>query len=158
MEDNSLDNFLSNTSVEEKTPTQETGGLPQRPKLRKIKRPKQRVTADIPQAPQKENFVEVSDSSEIENVNLSTSESQSDYSTQSTDLITSSEANNVTANNVYDSQYVLDGLPPELDYITDDILDENIDTHGYVKKNVLVVVSILFLFIGVFAGKSFVFL
>ncbi len=146
MEDNSLDSLAPKTQQD--TPA----SVVNRPKLRKIKRPKVRTVIETPPPPKKEELLE--DTAHSLNVNNDNMQEMEDvnYTNQGTDLITTSDANNISANNEYDNQYVLDGLPPELDYVIDDSIDEN--TSGYVKKNVLVVCCILFLFVGVFVGKT----
>ena len=59
MDDKTLDSFLESSMQNNLQPSDNAKSseneIPQRPKLRKIKRAKPRVVPDIPQAPQKEN-------------------------------------------------------------------------------------------------------
>lgn len=146
MEDNSLDGL--DNQISQNTPQEGSA----RPKLRKIKRPKVRTTPDVPQAPKKEEYVDNNLSIQNDEQNMSFEAPNDETNTQSTDLITAVDANDIATGNEYNDQYILDGLPPELDYVIDEELDES--NGGYVKKNILVVCSLLFLFVGIFAGKA----
>lgn len=90
----------------------------QRPKLRKIKRPKIRPMQDAPQAPEKIVVPEALSMPTSEDVSLANQHGTSTISPQNS-LVTSKEAQNILNQKVSDS-YVLDGLPPELDYDTDE--------------------------------------
>ena len=85
----------------------------QRPKLRKIKRPKVRPMQDVPQPPEKIVVPEAPN----EDVSLSNQDEVSTISPQNS-LVTSKDAQNILNQKTSDS-YVLEGLPPELDYDTD---------------------------------------
>lgn len=55
---------------------------------------------------------------------------------QSTEIIKAVDAQNLTAGAEYDSSYILDGLPPELDYgVDEDIEDTYADNGSYVKRS-----------------------
>lgn len=74
---------------------------------------------------------------------------------QSTEIVKVVDAQNLAAGAEYDSSYILDGLPPELDYAVDeDIEDTYADNGSYVKKKLLFIASGLCLIIGLFAGKA----
>lgn len=74
---------------------------------------------------------------------------------QSTEIVKAVDAKNLAAGAEYDSSYILDGLPPELDYAVDeDIEDTYADNGSYVKKKLLFIASGLCLIIGLFAGKA----
>lgn len=74
---------------------------------------------------------------------------------QSMEIIKAVDAQNLTAGAEYDSSYILDGLPPELDYgVDEDIEDTYADNGSYVKKKLLFIASGLCLIIGLFAGKA----
>ena len=74
---------------------------------------------------------------------------------QSTEIIKAVDAQNLTAGAEYDSSYILDGLPPELDYgVDEDIEDTYADNGSYVKKKLLFIASGLCLIIGLFTGKA----
>ncbi|MBO5441738.1 MAG: hypothetical protein J6J35_03940 [Alphaproteobacteria bacterium] len=173
---NGLDSFITNTSAE--SGTQPTSV---RPKLRKIKRPKIRPTADILQTPdkimpdvsqQQEVQQNVSDNSlqslseNLSSAVMSVSSNEEKTSEEvletlengenelkSTELITASDAQNAVLQEESGNPYVLDGLPPELDYMTDENV-EYIDSTNYVKKNLLYIAAVICLFIGLFIGKA----
>lgn len=161
MSNDELDELVNNNTLGENSISSQESSEPivyQRPKLRKIKRPKIRTVPPIPEAPEKispsdeelGNFERnVSQNKEGENLGNSPIEPQG------TDLITAVEANNLTteSSNQEDS-YVMDGLPPELDYVADDYLDDDYNLDGYVKKSVVSIVGIICVLMGVFIGKA----
>lgn len=174
---NGLDGFITNTSAE--SGSQQIS--PSRPRLKKIKRPKIRPTADILQTPDKimpdvsqpqeiqrivpnDNLQSLSDELSTTVSSVSSNEEKQneevlgtldpDNSTlKSTDLITASEAQNTISQEEYSNPYILDGLPPELDYMADDNA-EYIDSANYVKKNFLYIAAFVCLFVGLFIGKA----
>lgn len=179
-EDDSLDSFLAGNTP--KDSIAENGGVNQqtatpRPKLKKIKRAKIRPHIDIPQAPEKimPNVQETQEhkgapviSAPHEQLDVSVSnvtatvedivekESSEELNTSSsTSLVTAAEVQNITTNSTQNS-YVLDGLPPELDYMTDENAEEEFasDT-GYVKKNIVYIAACACLLVGLFTGKLF---
>lgn len=175
MENNdSLDNFITTNSTESVI---QPASAP-RPKLRKIKRPKIRPVADILQTPDKitpnvsqpmessqtvadDNLQSLSDelsaaiSSNEQNYTESVSETADSNvdKSESTNLITATEAQNAVSQEEYSNSYVLDSLPPELDSMTEDNI-EYIDSANYIKKNVFYIVAFVCLFIGLFIGKA----
>lgn len=156
-----------------------------RPKLRKIKRPKIRPMSELPAAPQKIDpeisvlesqhissaieetssitgsigeFVEnsaVAENNQEEHLDTEvTSEADIKPETGS-ELITASDAQDMTIKMENGNPYVLDGLPPELDYITDDEVDtEGVYASDYVKKNILYIAAAVCLCLGIFIGKA----
>ena len=118
-----------------------------RPKLRKIKRPKNRVVTDIPTPPEKSNFDNIDDL-------ISAGESVEQTQQIENNLILSEENRGISNSNTDENSYVLDGMPPELDYVTDDYIDDFSMNSNYVKKSVVGVFSALFLFVGIFVGKT----
>ena len=123
-----------------------------RPKLRKIKRPKQRIATDgnIPQPPSKVSLDDM-----VSNINNEGSSVVEENNNQSDNSLVVSDADRGISNiSDRDNSYVLDGLPPELNYVADEYIDEYSMNNGYVKKNVVVIFALLFLFIGVFVGKT----
>lgn len=94
----------------------------QRPKLKKIKRPKIRPISDVPPAPEKKIIEESAVSSdEAQNNEPEVSAPAEDVRTSSQNsLVTSKDAQNLLNSNEVNNSYVLDGLPPELEYDTED--------------------------------------
>ena len=120
---------------------------PNRPKLRKIKRPKNRVVTEIPTPPVKSDYNNIDDL-------ITTGESAQQAPKPENNLIVSEENKGISNTNVEDNSYVLDGMPPELDYVTDDYIDDFSMNSDYVKKSVVGIFSALFLFVGIFVGKT----
>jgi hypothetical protein len=122
-----------------------------RPKLRKIKRPKQRIAAEgsIPTPPLKVSLDEMISDTNNEAVNNEEERNQSDNS-----LIISDGDRGISNVSDGDNSYVLDGLPPELNYVADEYIDDYSINNKYVKKNVVVIFALLFMFIGIFVGKT----
>ncbi len=158
MEDNSLDSFvnksLENTSQESGDNLSLTNA---RPKLRKIKRPKQRTTPDIPPSIAKIMPEEISNAGlDDENLNKSDFEGTSkitDAPSTETSLITTKDANEISSS-LQDSPYIIESLPPDLDYI-DDEYENEYKNLGYVKKSIVFISSVLCLTVGLFIGKTF---
>lgn len=156
MDDKTLDSFLENNLQPASNTQFSNNETQQRPKLRKIKRAKPRVVPDIPQPPQKEsvdresnkNEIDAFLSNEIEDNNI-----EEVSSNTSTDLITATQANEITSDLEYENPYVLEGLPPDLDYNSSEYMHEE-ELSGYVKKNILVAVSAICLILGLFIGKT----
>ena len=139
--------------VEENTNINTVSNQENRPKLRKIKRPKQRImSTDTPVAPNKV----LPDN--IDNLETGNSEAnivdEQNNANMDNSLVVSQFDKGITNIVDEDSSYVLDGVPPELNYITDEYVDDLPIDNSYVKKNVVVLFSLLFLFVGIFVGKS----
>lgn len=122
MEENqNLDNL---SQVDGNVGTQSGSGQPglQRPKLKKIKRPKIRPISDVPPAPEKviveENTAENTISEDVQSASGFATEETGSSSQNS--LVTSKDAQNLLNNSDANQSYVLDGLPPELDYDSED--------------------------------------
>lgn len=86
---------------------------------------------------------------------VNTNESSSSQNTnKGTGLITSVDAQELSSTDG-DSPYVLEGLPPELDYETDEAYDAAYDGDtGYIKKSIFYIATCVCLLAGVFIGKT----
>lgn len=130
-----------------------------RPRLRKIKRPKPKPAGDLLQTPQKiipqqplsddSSFV----SAPIDNPTSDLSEREK--KNQGTELITSSEIRDIADERKQGNPYILEALPPELDYIADGDGASYVDGADYVKKKFMFSVALFCLVIGLFMGKIF---
>lgn len=149
MDNESLDKFIDNNNM--------VGGaenIVNRPKLRKIKRPKPKIAVETPVAPPKVNPEEIENKFSDNDVFFNNAiENNSGVIPSETSLVTMTEASEITSNE-YENSYVLEGLPPELDYVTDETLDDDGYYEGYVKKNLLIIASFVCLLVGVFIGKA----
>lgn len=141
MSEESLDNFVSNTT-NQSTPM---GDGVVRPKLRKIKRPKVKVVNSMPQAPKKENPIPEHD----EEIVLEKNDEQI-----GTSLVTAIEAQELALEKEAESQYAFNNNSPELNYDDDDDFIVDAEYAGYVKKNVLIIASVVCLVLGMFIGKA----
>lgn len=181
MEENSLDSLITDDSLTQPTTgTSAATQQPMRPKLRKIKRPKIRPMSDVPPAPQKAmpESLAVSDNldsllndsvtlssqalevSEPEtpqgNTNILEEDAHEELK-QTQSLIRAVDAQNIVAEREQQERknpYVLDSLPPELDYAEDSDTSEEIYINDYIKKNIFYAVSVFCLFIGIMVGKA----
>lgn len=141
MSEESLDNFVSNTT-NQSTPM---GDGVVRPKLRKIKRPKVKVVNSTPQPPKKENPMPEHD----EEIVLEKNDEQI-----GTSLVTAIEAQELALEKEAESQYAFNNNSPELNYDDDDDFIVDAEYAGYVKKNVLIIASVVCLVLGMFIGKA----
>lgn len=129
----------------------------QRPKLKKIKRPKIRPISDVPPAPEK-TIVEdslISDTAAEAPRQEQTAVPENGGSSQNS-LVTSKDAQQLLNNNESRQQsYVLDGLPPELDYDADDdgSFDYQENNGASLFKQVLI--GVICLVIGISLGHVF---
>lgn len=155
VDDNSLDAFLSDENL---TQNHSAPNAPHLRKIRKIKRPKIRPMADLPEAPKKvmPHAEKLSDEEIIaENV-----VSEIDAA-QGTDLITAKEAQDLTFENQRETNpYVRETLPPELDYDDDEEYDgDDFDAVGgddsRRAKKKLILFSIFAFLIGMFFQALF---
>lgn len=156
-EDNNLDSFLNSMDdapMTEKSPVanvqpQNTQGFTH-PKLKKIKRPKIRPMSDVPPAPAKVTPVE-------EPVLEEAPETPAVESALGTSLVTATEAQDLVRGDDFNNSYVLDGLPPELDYTSDE--DDGgyepayADNRAMLKKLILTAVGCFV--IGILLGGIF---
>ena len=149
MAEDELDNLLSNandtTDVStENAPMPATSEL-NRPKLKKIKRPKIRPMPITDVATDNADVIQTVNSVEKEPLEV-----KDDVSSMS--IVTANEAQNLVTN---DNQYVLDNLPPDLDYL-DEGAGNNvfIDSSNYTKKSFAYMMAIFCLFIGLYVGKT----
>ena len=149
MAEDELDNLLSNandtTDVStENAPMPATSEL-NRPKLKKIKRPKIRPMPITDVATDNADVIQT-----VNNVEKEPLEVKDDVSSMS--IVTANEAQNLVTN---DNQYVLDNLPPDLDYL-DEGAGNNvfIDSSNYTKKSFAYMMAIFCLFIGLYVGKT----
>lgn len=114
-ENNSLDQLVNEQSIDSQTPVN-------RPRLRKIKRPKIRPSSDTLTPPEKvfdnkskEDLLTISNDEEVKPVENSVS--------QGTDLITSRDVQDIINERQAPNPYVLESLPP--DFSTDEIFEES---------------------------------
>lgn len=150
MDNESLDKFIDNNN----NSLNSGEDVVIKPKLRKIKRPKPKIAPTSPVAPQKVTPEEIqSYTSKEDDINYSSSLNNEEPSQNQTSLVTMSDASEI-APNEYDNSYILEGLPPELDYVTDEALDDEGYYDGYVKKKLLFIASFVCLLVGVFVGKA----
>lgn len=123
MEENqNLDNISQVDNDLHVQPSDAQSGI-QRPKLKKIKRPKIRPISDVPPAPEKmiiDDVVAADVSAEKSQQEQNVSDSGSQNS-----LVTSKDAQALLNNDEKRQSYILESLPPELDYDTED--DANYD-------------------------------
>ena len=158
MTEEELDQLLSNIdkSIEknEEAPSIQETSIENRPKLKKIKRPKIRPQPIIESS---QNETVVSSLEQLENLDtekISTYEGDrlADPAESNTAIVTSSVAQDLVNN---DNQYNLDSLPPDLDYF-EGVVNEGvyIDTANYTKKSFAYMAAVLCLFIGLYVGKA----
>ena len=119
-EDNGLDSFLAGADdapvAESSTPNAQLQN-PQgftHPKLKKIKRPKIHPMSDVPKAPAKVEPVQ----QPVDEVQPLGDDNGME-STLGTNLVTATEAQDLVRESDFNDSYVLDGLPPELDYTSE---------------------------------------
>lgn len=173
-EENALDDFLTDTTSNGLSASNGDTVAPQmamRPKLKKIKRAKIRPASDIPAAPQKVSPDDISSPSvtplndmvsgeSVKNENIEEAVPAAELhvtekEVQATSLVTVADAQNMTAMD-NENLYVVDELPPELDYTMDNgIGEEYLDNGSYIKKSAVYLVAFIFLFIGLLFGKIF---
>lgn len=150
-DDISLDSLITGSENNVTNTPEQAANVMQKPKLKKIKRPKIRPQPDIPQAPEKIN---VSD----ENLSIETaqnsfenlSEATEQTPSTGTELMTATEAQNLAAEEAERNPYVLEGLPPDLDF-SEDVAPE-FDDSSYVKKNIVYSIATAFLIVGIVLG------
>lgn len=183
MEDNSdLDSFLTNSiqgGSDAATNNVNTSQPQFKPKLRKIKRAKIRPAAPITPIPEKimptvsesilasipeetiNQPLEQSSDVNFKDEKAAHNDDEQQVTTSdniltdaSTELVTASEAQEMTSESYQDS-YILEGLPPELDYNTDENYEAVYEGEmGYIKKSIFYAVSCACLVIGLFIGKT----
>lgn len=158
-QNSNLDNFLANGESLNSQSVSSSPNVINRPKLKKIKRPKIRSTSDIPPAPQKvylEPEPSAKETSTINTVDNSIQQDDTSSSEKGTSLVTSTTAQALSMDTEPKNSYILENLPPELDYISDG--DESGAYGGSVSlKKVIgftVLGALLGFFIGAFAFSS----
>ena len=109
-----LDNFLAEGEVSSPQ-TSSALQTANRPKLKKIKRPKIRPMAGAPVAPQK---IEPIETAKDEENSLQNTESfnEAEQNFTGTNLVTATDAQDLVRENEFNNSYILDNLPPDLDY------------------------------------------
>jgi hypothetical protein len=157
MSEDDLDQLLSKMEASMEAPSDSTPlqGTPvmNRPKLKKIKRPKIRP---MPITDSKDDQTVYSNNESISSNELNKSTPYEGdrlvNNNTNTAVITSSAAQDLISN---DTQYDLDSLPPDLDYL-DGVTNDGvyIDTANYTKKSFAYMVAVLCLFIGLYIGKA----
>lgn len=165
-EDDSLDSFLASNTTDNRNLRSSAPNTPAtvvRPKLKKIKRAKIRPAADIPQAPEKvmpeiqESLPAKTEDTLSETFESSATDSNvEEMAVPATSLVTAADAHNISTD-TQQNPYVLDGLPPELDYVTDENIEDDYSAaaSGYVKKSVVYIAAGICLLGGLFIGKAF---
>lgn len=156
MEDNeNLDNLITNSSDSLQSPNISKEFNENRPRLRKIKRPKIRPISDVPQPPRKEVDIAL-DQNDVQPISDGVDSGVdvvSDETSSRTDLITSKDALDLTTEKDFRNSYVLEGLPPELDYVTDE--DGNVEyLEKTTSKKKIIWTSVASLLVGIFLGAS----
>ena len=156
-ENDNLDNFIAD--IEQATAENPVQQHPApHPKLKKIKRPKIRPASDIPAAPQKASPIKeeapVQQEKAAPTLADEDREAETSVSPTGTQLMTATAAQDITSNRVSDNSYILEDLPPELDYITDDN-GSAIYTESSSSIKKLAAISILCFLFGVFIGSFF---
>ena len=135
-----LDDLLSQMNSSTDTPTASVSerlqSVPNRPKLKKIKRPKIRqmpITTDINNDVDDTNITTSVISNKAEVVSVYEGDRLEEPSnTKNTSIITASEAQDIVS---ADNKYEFDSLPPDLDYLEGDAGDGiYIDSANYMKK------------------------
>ena len=156
VDDVDLDSFMSTSKAEQRSSVEPSVQEMQRPKLKKIKRPKIRPQPDISPAPKKvigdddvSSFLKTDAAANETNLNIQEEKSQDSLSI-GTELMTSIDAQNVAREEVLQNPYVFGGLPPELDFDEDN--SGELDDASYVKKNIVYSVATACLVIGIVLG------
>jgi hypothetical protein len=157
-----LEQSFTNSQTSEKLETNE-GIVHNRPRLRKIKRPKIRPMnqedVSVRPSPVVSSDENVNDSSNLNSLTPSFSQQETEEASK-TSLITSDVAKDLTDTiKKSENPYILEGLPPELDYengsTSQDEEDDFINHSTYMKKNISYILAGICLFIGLFIGKAF---
>lgn len=156
-EDNNLDSFLAgvedaplteNNPVSNAQPQNPQGFA--HPKLKKIKRPKIRPMSDVPPAPARVSPAEEPTTEDV-------LETPAEENTLGTSLVTATDAQDLVRETDLSNSYVLDGLPPELDYTSDEEIGgydpAYADGRAGLKK--LIITAIGCFVIGILIGAIF---
>lgn len=149
-ENNMLDDFLADNKNDGQSTLQNALPSEHRPKLKKIKRAKIRPAADLPDAPEKV-APNLQESTLTEN-SRDGKEEFIENSSPATALMKAENIQDIT-NSKTENSHILEGLPPELDYMMDENFDdEYIDNGNYIKKSFLYITAMICLFAGIFIG------
>lgn len=116
-ENNSLDQLVTE-------PQKDAQDVFNRPRLRKIKRPKIRPAPDLPSAPQKV-FEEEQEATMDIPADSSEADSVSNDTNSGTDLVAAKDIHELLQERQTPNPYIVDSLPP--DFSTDDMLNETAD-------------------------------
>ena len=143
--DNLADSVIISNSAQNSEFSSTGLGAP-RPKLKKIKRLKIRPVSDTPVAPPK---LSPDSSEKIDSVDDFADENQG------TDLITINEAKTVSQENDFENSYVLEDLPPELDYVTGDNGEAIYPETGIMAYRKPIIIAFSCFLIGIFLGAIF---
>lgn len=148
-DDISLDSLITESKTHATDSSESVSVVAPRPKLKKIKRPKVRPQPDIPPAPEKitvtgENLSPVVEES-VEDVSENIEQSST-----GTELMTAVEAQNLATEEAERNPYVLEGLPPDLDFNSD--VAPEFDDGSYVKKNIVYSIATVCLIVGIVLG------
>ena len=127
-----------------------------RPRLKKIKRPKIRPQPDIPVAPAKLEAEKLKSDSDIDSEPIAEPEAPvltEEENAVGTALMTATAAQNLANEEAQRNPYVLEGLPPDLDFNGD--IPPEYDMSSYIRKNVVISIASVCLVIGVVLGFLF---
>jgi len=162
VDNNGLDSLITDTPAT--TPdfssvNASSASVPVRPKLKKIKRPKVRPANISVTPPKVESDMSVSNAlSDLNSESTDNPESLEDMMQDTgTSLVTATQAQELTQENERSNPYVLEGLPPDLDYISDEDSDAVYeDSPSPLKKIILTALGcfVLGLLVGAFAFAS----
>jgi len=149
-DDISLDSLITKSEDISADNAEQVSQVVRRPKLKKIKRPKIRPQPDIPPAPEKIAVSDVVQPELTENDSFNDVSQGAEQSTTGMELMTAVEAQNLATEQTQSNPYVLEGLPPDLDY-TGDAISE-FDDGSYVKKNIVYSIATACLIVGIILG------
>lgn len=157
MEDNGLDGFVS----EIKTEGVSSGTLTEnRPKLRKIKRPKVRPippvsTTNIDSSINANEVTSIDDDISLSSLEelLPNVDEQPKENVAQNSIITSVEANKITSNSNFNNE-IMNDFPEQFDYPDNDVFaDDYSYDANYIKKSNMYIYIITCFFVGIFIGK-----
>ena len=149
-DDISLDSLVTESAHPAAEGLEQVSQIPQRPKLKKIKRPKVRPQPDIPAAPEKVSVSDENSPVTVADVAIENVAQETEQASTGTELMTAVEAQNLATEGAERSPYVLEGLPPDLDF-NGDVAPE-FDDGSYVKKNIVYSIATACLIVGIVLG------
>lgn len=159
MEDNGLDGFVSEFNTEE---SKQSALSENRPKLKKIKRPKVRPAQPISSSVANNNinvgidYTLIDGSTDLDNIVQDiTGDSVKSNIAPENSIITMAEASNITSNSNVNTEIASD-FPEQFDYVENNtFIDDYAYDENYIKKSHLYIAIVTCLFVGIFIGKVF---